>query len=175
MLSVGDVVAATSVRVGGDRMDQAIQDHLRRHHNLRIGLATAEQLRIDIGRPPPCPTNCRPTCAASTSRPVCRAGRCSPVRTCAALAGPLDEIVDAIRATLDGCSPDLAADLVDHGLILTGGAALLRQFDVLLAERTGLSVRIMPEPTTTVISGMLNLLEHLSQWQRMLESSDDDV
>jgi rod shape-determining protein MreB len=176
VLSLGDVVASASVRVGGDRMDQAIIDYLRRNHNLRIGLATAEQVRIDIGSAAPLAEELSIEVAgvdAVTGLP--RRATLSSIEVRAALAGPLDEIVDALRTTLDGCSPDLAADLVDNGLVVTGGAAQLRQFDVLLAERIGLPVRITAEATTTVVSGMLNLLEHLSDWQRMLESSDDDV
>jgi rod shape-determining protein MreB and related proteins len=176
VLSLGDVVASASVRVGGDRMDQAILDYLRRRHNLRIGLAAAEQLRIDIGSAAPLAQELSAEVRgadATTGLPRRAAVTSAEVRE--ALAAPLDEILDAIRATLDGCTPDLAADLVDNGLVVTGGAALLRQFDVLLAQRIGLPVRITPAATTTVITGMLTLLEHLSDWQRMVESSDDDV
>ncbi|HEY1599021.1 MAG TPA: rod shape-determining protein [Pirellulales bacterium] len=176
VLSLGDVVASTSVRVGGDRMDQAILDHLRRHHNLRIGVATAEQLRIEIGSAAPLAdellTEVRGV-DATTGLP--RREELSSVEMREALAGPLADIIDALKATLDGCSPDLASDLVEHGVVLSGGAALLRQFDVLVQQRIGLPARVAPEPLTTVASGMLTLLEHLPQWQQMLESSDDDV
>ena len=146
VLSLGDVVAQTSVRVGGDRMDQAILDYLRRHHNLRIGLATAEQLRDRhrqrraagrriVDRSARRRRHDRP--AATTRR--CRATKCArrwPRRW--------TTFSTRIKTTLDGCSPDLAADLVDHGVGIVGGAALLRQFDVLLSERIGLPVRILP-------------------------------
>jgi len=176
VLSLGDVVASTSVRIGGDRMDQAIMDYLRRRHHLRIGLATAEQLRVEIGSAAPLAeeltTDVRGV-DATTGLPRRATVTSAEVRE--ALASTLDDILDAIKATLDGCSPDLAADLVDHGLTLSGGAALLRCFDVLVAQRLGLTTRLLPEVRTTVITGMLTLLEDLHEWQQMLESSDDDV
>ncbi len=176
VLSLGDVVASTSVRVGGDRMDQALQDYLRRRHNLRVGLATAEQLRVDIGSAAPLDQELSTEVRgvdATTGLP--RRFDLSSVELREALAAPLDDILDAIKTTLDGCSPDLAADLVDHGITVCGGAALLRQFDVLLAERIGLPARILPAARSIVATGMLTLLEDLSRWQPMLQSSDDDV
>ena len=166
---------STSVRVGGDRMDQAIADYLRRRQP-GIGMATAEQLRIDIGSAPPLAKELDAEVRgldATTGLP--RRFEPSSVELGQALASPLDDILDAIKTTLDGCSPDLAADLVDHGITVCGGAALLRQFDVLVAERIGLPARILPEARTIVATGMLTLLEDLAEWQQMLESSDDDV
>ncbi len=176
VLSVGDVVAATSVRVGGDRMDQTIVDHLRRRHDLRIGLATAEQLRIEIGSAAPLDEEL--SCEVrgidvNTGLPHSVPMTSDELRL--ALAGPLDDIVDALRSALDGCTHDLAADLVEHGMILTGGGALLRNLDRLVEQRVGVPARVVPEPLTTVLTGMLTVLEHLSSWQQMLESSDDDV
>ena len=176
VLSLGDVVASASVRVGGDRMDQAIVDFLRRRHNLRIGLATAEQLRIDIGSAAPLDAELSAEVRgvdATSGLPRRTTLASDEVRE--ALDGPLDDIIDALKSTLDGCSPDLAADLVDNGIVLTGGAALLRRFDVLIERRIGLPARVAPDALATVAGGMLVLLEHLSEWQQMLESSDDDV
>ena len=79
-----------------------------------------------------------------------------------ALADPLEEILEAITTTLDHCSPDLAADLVDHGLVLCGGGSLLRRLDRFLAEQTGLPVRVAAEPLTAVVRGLLVCLEHLA-------------
>ena len=152
-----------------------MQDYLPPRHNLRVGLATAEQLRVDIGmrraarpraldRGSRCRRHDRP---AATIRLVER-------RIARGACAPLDDILDAIKTTLDGCSPDLAADLVDHGITVCGGG-VLRQFDVLLAERIGLPARILPAARSIVATGMLTLLEDLSRWQPMLQSSDDDV
>ena len=142
VLSLGDIVASASVRVGGDRMDQAIVDYLRRRHDLKIGLATAEAVRIEIGSAAELDEELSTLVRGvdtGSGLPRRQALTSSEVRE--ALAQPLDEIVDALKTTLDGCSPDLAADLVDHGLVLTGGAALVRRLDVFLEERIGLPVR----------------------------------
>jgi rod shape-determining protein MreB len=92
-----------------------------------------------------------------------------------ALAEPLETILEAIKATLDGCSPELAADLVDRGVVLCGGGALLRGLDRYLAEQTGLPVRVANEPLATVLTGALVCLEDLARWRTALESSDDEV
>lgn len=176
VLSLSDVVAAESVRVGGDAMDQAVVDYLRRHYSLRIGLATAERLRIDIGSAYPLEEELvdevrgldsvsgLPRKAAITSEEVREA-----------LGEPLARIIEAIRATLDRSSPDLAADLVDNGLVLAGGGSLLRRLDRFVEEQTGLPTRVWPEALSAVAQGTLVCLEHLGEWRRTLESSDDDV
>jgi rod shape-determining protein MreB len=176
VMSLGDTVAAQSVRTGGDRMDQAIVDYLRRHYGLRIGLAAAERLKIDVGSAYPLEeertvelngidaVSGLPRRAAVTSEEVRQA-----------LADPLQEIIEAVKATLDHCSPDLASDLVDNGLVLCGGGALLRRIDRFVNEQTGLPARIAPEPLVSVAQGLLICMEHFAQWRRWLQSSDEDV
>lgn len=176
VLSLADIVASQSIRVGGDRMDQAIVDYLRRHYSLRIGTPTAERLRIDLGSAAPLEeerlsevrgidsVSGLPRRASITSEEIREA-----------LADPLEAILEAIKLTLDHVSPDLAADLVDSGLVLCGGGALLRHLDRFLAEHTGLPVRLAAEPMLAVAKGTLICMEHLDQWRPMLESSDDDV
>jgi len=176
VLSLGDMVAGASIRAGGDRMDQAIVEFLRRHHGLKVGLHAAEQLRIEIGSAGELAEELTADVRgvdASTGLPRRAAITSAEVR--AALATPLDEIVDAIKQTIDHCTPDLAADLVDGGLVLTGGASLLRGMDDWLAERIGVPAIRARDPMTMAATGALALLEHLDDWRRMLESSDDDV
>jgi rod shape-determining protein MreB len=176
VMSLADVVASHSIRTGGDEMDQAVVDYLHRHYNLRIGLPAAERLRIDIGSAWTLEQEMveevrgldlvsgLPRRATVTSEEVRQA-----------LADPLEEIVEAVRRTLDGVGPELAADLVDNGLVLCGGGALLRGIDRFIAERTGLPVRVAAEPLVAVAHGALICMEHLDQWRGTLESSDDDV
>lgn len=176
VISLAETVAAQSVRTGGDRMDQAIVDHLRRHFALRIGLSAAERLKIDLGSAFPLEeeralelsgvdaVSGLPRKATITSEEVRRA-----------LGEPLREIVDAVKATLDHCSPDLVADLIDNGLVLCGGGALLRRIDRFLQEQTGLPVRVTVDPLTTVAQGLLLCMENFGQWRRWLHSSDEDV
>jgi rod shape-determining protein MreB and related proteins len=92
-----------------------------------------------------------------------------------ALAEPLETILDAVKATLDGCSPELAADLVDRGIVLCGGGALLRGLDRYLAEQTGLPIRVAADPQATVLNGTLVCLENLGRWKTSLITSDDVV
>ena len=176
VMSMADVVASQSIRVGGDRMNQAIVQYLRRHYSLVVGLPTAEQLRIDIGSAFPLAQEMTdevrgvdavsglPRRAQITSEEVRRA-----------LDEPLEQIAGAIKATLDGCSPDLAADLVDGGLVLTGGGSLLRGMDRYVEEQTGLPARVDPDAMTAVARGTLVCLQNLPRWRSALESSDDDV
>ena len=176
VMSLADVVASRSIRVGGDEMDQAIVDYLHRHYSLRIGLPTAERVRIDAGSAWPLEEECAeevrgldlvsglPRRATVTSEEIRQA-----------LADPLEAIVEAVKGTLEGVSPDLASDLVEGGLVLCGGGALLRGIDRYLAEQTGLPVRVTAEPLVAVARGTLICMEHLDQWRPALQSSDDDV
>lgn len=201
VLSLGDVVARHAVRVGGDQMDQAVVEYLRRECGLRIGLSTAEQLRIELGCNPPSENESATTggrgstegkprdLGTSSSLPACP----SDVRgidvtsglprridigsreMTLALADPLERIVDCIRATLDQCSPDLVADLVDRGVVLCGGGALLRGLDRWLFARTGLPARVAPDAQTAVVQGTLTCLEHLDTWHSLVERTDGEL
>ncbi len=176
VMSLGDVVASQSVRIGGDAMDQAIADYLRRRYSLRVGLPSAERLRIEIGSAYPLDEELvdevrgldavsgLPRKAVITSEEVREA-----------LAEPLERIVDAVKRTVDACHPELASDLVDQGLVLAGGGALLRGMDRFLREQTGLPTRLSPVALEAVARGALICLEDLPQWRSALESSDDDV
>ena len=176
VMSLGDTVAAQSVRTGGDRMDQAIVDYLRRHYSLRIGLSAAERLKIDIGSAYPLEEERTVELSGiDTVSGLPRRATVTSEEVREALGDPLQEILDAIKAALDHCSPDLAADLVDNGLVLCGGGALLRRLDRFIQEQTGLPVRLTAEPLTAVAQGLLICMEHFPQWRRWLQSSEEDV
>ncbi len=176
VMSLGDTVAAESVRTGGDRMDRAIVDYLRRHYSLRIGLPAAESLRIEIGSAFPLEQECvAEISGADAVSGLPRRATIGSEEVRHALEDPLEEIVDALRAALDRCSPDLAADLTQHGMVLCGGGGLLRRLDRFLAERCGVPVRLDPQPLATVAKGLLICLEHREQWKTAFESSDEEV
>jgi rod shape-determining protein MreB len=176
VMSLGDTVAAQSIRTGGDRMDRAIVDYLRRHYSLRIGLPTAERLRIDAGSAFPLEEErVEEVSGLDAVSGLPRRATITSEELRHALEDPLEEIVEAIHATLDRCSPDLASDLVDHGMVLCGGGSLLRRMDRFLAEQTGLPVRMAAEPLRTVAKGLLVALEHLEDWATAVQSSDEDV
>ncbi len=176
VLSLGEVVASQSVRVAGDAMDRAIVGYLRRHYSLRVGTAEAERLRIEIGSAAPLDDELSedvrgvdaisglPRKAVITSEEIREA-----------LGPPLLEIVDAIKATLDGTPSDLAADLVDNGLVLAGGGALVRGLDRFLSEQTALPTRVCAEPLLAVARGTHICLEHFDRWRGAMQSSDEDV
>ncbi len=176
VLSLADAVAMQSIRTGGDRMDQAIVDYLRRHFNLRIGLPAAERLKIQIGSAYPLEEELvaeQSGIDAISGLPRTATVASEEIRQ--ALGEPLREILDAIKAAIDRCSPELAADLVHNGLVLCGGGALLRRIDRFLHEQTGLPVRVATEPLSAVANGLLVCIEHFTEWRRWLHSSEEDV
>jgi rod shape-determining protein MreB len=176
VLSLGDLVAGQSIRVGGDAFDQALVDYLRRHYSLRVGLAAAERLRIEIGSAFPLEEELTAEISGlDTISGLPRKAMVTSEEVRQALGEPLEKIVEAIRLTLDQCPPEMAADLVDNGLVLCGGGAQLRRLDRFLKEHTGLPARLAPEPTTTVVQGLLICLEHLDKWRPLMRSSEDDV
>jgi rod shape-determining protein MreB len=176
VLSLGDVVASQSIRVGGDAMDRAIVDYLRRHYSLRVSLAAAERLKIDIGSAYPLTHELSDEVrGVDTVSGLPRKAMITSEEIREALDGPLAAIVDAIRATVDDCGTDLASDLADSGLVLAGGGSLLRSLDRYLDEQTGLPTRVMPDPLTAVARGTQICLEHFDRWRTAMRSSDEDV
>lgn len=175
VLSMTDIVATESIRVGGDAFDRAIVDYLRRNYSLRIGVATAERLRIDIGSAYPLEEELvDEVSGADAVSGLPRKASITSEEIREALGEPLARIIDAIRSVLDGCGPDLAADLVDHGLVLAGGGALTRGLDKFVMEHTGLPARVSNDALEAVAKGVLICLEHLDEWHRMLEAGHDE-
>ena len=173
VLSLGGVVSQHSCHTGGDQMDQAIVDHLRRSYGLRVGLAAAEQLRIDLGSAWPVDDErVSEVRGLDVANGLPRRMEINAAQVRQALTEPLEKIVETIRTTLDGCSPDLVSDLVDRGVMLCGGGALLAGLDRWITHRTGLPARVAPEPQTAVVEGTLICLEHLDTWRSFVESSD---
>jgi rod shape-determining protein MreB and related proteins len=173
VLSLGGVVSQHSRHSGGDHMDTAIVDHLRRNHALRIGLSTAEALRMELGSAWPVDdertTEVR---GLDLANGLPRRMEINAAQVRAALSDPLERILETVRATLDKCSPDLVSDLVERGVELCGGGALLAGMDRWITHRTGLPARVAAEPLTAVVQGTLTCLEHLDTWRGFVESSD---
>jgi rod shape-determining protein MreB len=176
VLSLGDIVASQSIRTAGDAMDQAIVGYLKRHYSLRVGIAAAEQLRISIGSAHPLADELSDEVRGVDSiSGLPRKATITSEEVREALAAPLLQIIDAVKATLDGCSTDLASDLVDNGLVLAGGGSLLRGLDRFLSEQTGLPARYCGDPLAAVARGAHLCLEHLDRWRGAMQSSDEDV
>ncbi len=176
IMSLADIAECTSVRVAGDDMDEAIINHMKKTYNLMIGEQTAERIKIDIG-------SAAPTTGEETTLEVRGRDMISglPRKTVVtseeireALQEPLSAIINTVTRTLERAEPELAADLVDNGLVLAGGGALLRGIDVILSNATGLDVRIADDPLTCVARGTSIYLENIEDWKSTVESDMDD-
>ena len=175
ILSMQEVVAENSLRIGCDALDEAIIEYLKQEQGLRVGPPAAERLRKDFGSAFPLTVELSGEVRGlDTTTGLPRELTITSTELRGAMAAPLERIARAICTVLDNCAPDLAADLLDTGIVLTGGGALLRQIDDFLADRTRLPVRVAPQPLTATARGALACLEHLHHWRGGLESSDDD-
>lgn len=170
ILSLGEVVASRSVRIAGDEMDQAIVDYVRRNYSMRIGLQSAEQLKIDIGSASQLDVERTAEIRGlDVVSGVPRRAIVTSEEVREALQEPLFAILNAIKGAIEHCHPELIADVADAGLVLTGGGSLLRGLDLFLQEQLGIPVRVDPDPMTTVARGTAICLEHLSHWKARLE------
>jgi rod shape-determining protein MreB len=162
VLSLRGIAYTTSVRVGGDKMDEAIVSYVRRTHNLLIGESTAERIKKEIGAAQP------PLDGIGETRDVKGRDLISGVpkevmiteaQIAEALSEPVSTILDTVRLALENTAPELAADIVDQGIVLTGGGALLGRMDELLREVTGLPVAVADDPLICVALGTGRALE----------------
>ena len=165
LISLAGIVFARTVRVGGDEMDECIAQYMKRVYNLMIGERTAEEIKISMGSAYPVGEETSievkgrdlvaglPKTLTITSEEIREA-----------LQEPVSSIIDAVRITLERCPPELSADLVDRGMVLAGGGALLKGIDKLIAEQTGLPVHLADDPLSAVAEGtgvVLNELDFL--------------
>jgi rod shape-determining protein MreB and related proteins len=165
VISIGGMTLSTSVRVGGDKMDDAISSHVRRTHNLMIGEATAERVKKEIGTA----RIEKSKKAVSTqikgrdiTRGVPREITLSQSEVMDAIAEPLGQIIEIVRTALESTAPEIAADIIDAGIIMTGGGSLLAEIDVVLSRETGLPVRVAENPLDCVALGAGRALEDAS-------------
>ncbi len=174
VLSLGGIVYARSVRVGGDHMDDALIGYMRRHHNLLIGEASAEKLKREIG------TACPPESGDGKSMEI--KGRdlingvpkeviLSERQVAESLSEPVGGIIDAVKTALENTAPELAADIVDKGIVLTGGGALLNGMDTVLRQSTGLPVSIAEDPLLSVALGTGTALENMKNLGQVLDTA----
>ena len=177
IMSLGGIAVCESVRVAGDDCDEAIINHMKRNYNLMVGEQTAERIKIEIGSAAESPGFTDVDMDVRGRDMVSglpRKASISSVEIREALQEPIGAIVDTVTRTLEHAEPELAADLVDNGITLAGGGALLRGLPELLKSATGLDVTIADDPLTCVARGTAVFLEHLEEWKGVLESSMDD-
>jgi len=176
IMSLGDIAQCESVRVAGDDMDEAIIKYMKSTYNLTVGEQTAERIKIEIGSAAPVG---EPTTIDVRGRDMISGLPRKTVVTSEeireALQEPCSAITEAVLRTLERVEPELAADLVENGITLAGGGALLRGIDVVISNATGLDVRIADDPLTCVARGTSIYLEHLEEWKATMESDLDEV
>ena len=173
VLSLGGIVYAQSVRVGGDKMDQAIIAYIRRTHNLLVGERSAERIKESIG------SACPPEEGEGRTMEI--KGRdlmngvpkeliISERQIAESLAEPISQIIEAVKSALEHTAPELAADIVDKGIVLTGGGALLPNMDYVLRYATGLPVSIAEDALSCVAMGTGRALEEMKKLRHVLSS-----
>ena len=174
VLSLGGIVYARSVRVGGDKMDEAIISYIRRQHNLLIGESTAERIKMEIGAAAPPPEGEEGPLTEVKGRDlmngVPREVIVSQRQISESLYEPVIAIVEAVRVALENTPPELAADIVDKGIVLTGGGALLHRLDGVLREATGLPVVVAEDALSCVALGTGRALEEMKRLRHVLTS-----
>lgn len=160
VISLGDIVYGKSIRVAGDEMDGAIINHIKRNYNILIGERTAEEIKIQIGSAFPLEQELRMPVKGRdlvTGLPKTVELKSEEIRE--ALEEPLQPIIETIKTTLEKTPPELAADIVDRGIILAGGSSLLKNLDERLRDETGVPVNLADDPTTAVAMGCGKLLD----------------
>jgi rod shape-determining protein MreB len=170
VISLFGIVYAKSVRVGGDKMDEAISSYIRRYHNLLVGDSTAERIKKQIGSAM-APADGSGATIEIKGRDINGIPRelvISQRHVAEALAEPVGQIIDAVKAALENTAPELAADIVDKGIVLTGGGALLGNLDAVIREATGLPVVVADDPLTCVALGTGRALEDKKHLKNVL-------
>ncbi len=174
VISLGGIVASRSVRVGGDEFDSAIIQYVKKKYYLLIGERTAEDIKINIGSAYP----------FENEEPMEIKGRnlgdglpknitITPAEIREALTDPLASVIDAIKTTLEKTPPELSADIIDNGITLTGGGALLRGLDKLIYQETGMTVHVAENPLDCVALGTGMVLENLDKLKEVLTNDED--
>jgi rod shape-determining protein MreB len=161
VISMGGVVTSNSIRVGGDKMDDAIIQYVKRRYNLFIGERTAEQIKVVLGDAFPSEEdeNKMEVKGRDVVSGIPKVLELTSTEVKEAMTEPLNSIVDVVRTTLEKTPPELASDIVDKGIVLTGGGALLKNIDVLLRNAVNLPISIMDDPLSTVVIGSGKLLD----------------
>ncbi len=171
VLSLGGIVYARSVRVGGDKMDEAIISYIRRNHNLLVGEGSAERIKETIGSACP-PEDGEGRTMEIKGRDLMNGVPKELIMTEAqiaeSLAEPVGAIIETVKVALEHTAPELAADIVDKGIVLTGGGALLGNMDYVLRHATGLPVSIADDPLTCVARGTGRALEEIKKLKNVL-------
>jgi rod shape-determining protein MreB len=166
VLSLGGMVISTSIRTGGDKFDEAIMSHLKKYHNLIVGEKTAEELKIKIGSAYPLKTvETIEIKGRDAISGLPRTLKIDSVEVREALQDMVNKVLDAVRTTLDQTPPELASDIIDRGIVMTGGGSLLRGLPKFIAKNTGVPVFLAENPLTCVVLGSGTFLEQIKKYE----------
>jgi rod shape-determining protein MreB and related proteins len=169
VISLGGIVISKSIRVAGDKMDEAIINYLKRKYSLLIGETTAERIKITVGDAyPGDEPKSMEVKGRDLVRGVPRTITVTSTETREALQEPIRAIVDVVKSTLEKTPPELASDISDRGIVLTGGGALLARIDILIAKETGLPVQRAEDPLSCVVMGSGKIMDNFDQLKRLL-------
>ncbi|MDI3388563.1 rod shape-determining protein [Streptomyces sp. B-S-A8] len=177
VISLGGIVTAQSLRVGGHRLDAAIADFVRKEHGLLIGDRTAEDIKVAIGSAWPVPgreafeMRSYPVRGREKIRGLPKTVDLTVKEVRAALDEPVEAVIAAVRTTLEDCPPELSGDVMEHGIVLTGGGALLPGLDLRLAAATGIPVVLADDPLDSVALGCGRCVEDFDALQRLMSAA----
>ncbi len=169
VISLAGIVYSSSVRVAGDKMDEAILHYIKRKHNMAIGEHTAEQIKIIVGDVmPETPYNTMEIKGRDLISGVPKTLTIDSGEIKAAISEQIDAIVEAVKMALEITPPELSADIVDRGIVLTGGGALLKNLDKRLREETGLPIIVADDPLSSVVMGSGKALENINELKEVM-------
>ena len=169
IISLSHIVVHTSIRVGGDKMDEAIVSYLRKRNNIFVGIQTAEKVKMKIGSAYPLEKELRSEIRGRdiiTGYPITVEVTSEEIRE--ALSENVTAMIDAVKHLFEKTAPELAADIAERGLILTGGGAQLKGLDKKIQDTVDLPVHVMPEPLTCVLKGCGQVLDNLEDYREVL-------
>ena len=170
VISLGGIVTSCSIRIGGDEMDSSIIQYIKREYNLLIGERTAEEIKINIGTAIVNPNQDKTMDIRGRDlvSGLPKTVRIKSSEICEALSEPVHKIVDAVKGTLEKTPPELAADVMDHGIMMTGGGSLLNSLDKLLSHETGMPVLVSEDALSCVGEGTGRSLENIELLKRVV-------
>lgn len=168
VIALNGIVTETSIRIGGDEMDEAIMRFVKTEHSMLIGEQTAERIKIVIGAAKPMSDAEFEVKGRDLVNGVPRTERITQEEVVEALMEPIDQIVDALKLALEKTPPELAGDIVDKGILMTGGGSLLRGLDERLRNATGLPIYVVDDPLRSVVLGAYRVLEDPDRYEKIL-------
>ncbi|MBN1341845.1 MAG: rod shape-determining protein, partial [Phycisphaerae bacterium] len=176
IMTLADIAVCASIRQAGDDMDEAIINHMKKTYNLMIGPQMSEQVKIEIGSAAPLSEELtKEVRGRDMISGLPRKTMVTSEEIRESMKEPIGSILDCVTNTLERAEPELAADLVENGIHLAGGGALLRGLDEVLSKATGLMCKLVEDPLSCVARGTSVYLENLAEWKDTMESDEDEL